>query len=241
MKVFELFEDEFKFYIVSELMLGKTLLEDIQNQSIGCYREPIVAGFARQILLGLNHCHTQNVVHRDLKLDNIMMSDASGKTLKIVDFGFAKVFPPKAKESDEVLGTPLYMAPEVIGGFSYDSKCDIWSFGICLYMMLSGVFPYVDEVNGPVSMLLQVIKRKTFTKENDMRGGCWPYTSDLAKNFVLRMLERDQNKRASAEELLKDKWLEQEAKATEVPPEVATKVLENLRKSMVSMPTTCRR
>ena len=233
MKVFGLFEDEFKFYIVSELMFGKTLLEDMQNQAIGCYKEATAAGFARQVLLGLNHCHSQNVVHRDLKLDNIMMADASGKTLKIVDFGFAKAFPPKAKENDEILGTPLYMAPEVIGGYAYDSKCDIWSFGICLYMMLSGVLPYVDEVNGPVSMLLQCVKRKVFTKEADMRTGCWPYTTDAAKAFVLRMLEKDQNKRASAEELLKDKWLEQEAKVVDVPPEVANKVLENLRKSVV--------
>jgi len=233
MKVFGLYEDEYKFYIVSELMLGKNLLEDLEKQSIGCYREQMAAEFARQILLGLNHSHSQGVVHRDLKLENIMMADASGKTLKIVDFGFAKVFPPKAKEQDEILGTPLYMAPEVIGGYAYDFKCDVWSLGICLYTMLSGGFPYLDDVKGPVSVLLQVIKHKTFTKEADMRGHCWPYSSDAAKNFVLRMLEKDQNKRASAEELLKDKWLQQEAKVVEVPPEVASKVVENLKRSVV--------
>ena len=194
MKVFALYEDEYKYYIVSELMLGKDLLVDLQTQSIGAYNQQKVAKYARQILLALNHCHNQGVVHRDLKLDNIMFADPSGETLKIVDFGFAKIFPPKTKESDEVLGTPLYMAPEVVSGKEYDAKCDIWSCGIIIYILLCGELPYGEIATQGLSLLLECIAHHTFNKENDMKSGLWLYTSSEAKNFVLRMLERDQTK-----------------------------------------------
>lgn len=83
--------------------------------------------------------HKRNVVHRDLKPENILI-DHESETLKIADFGTA-VFYSSTKKLKDVVGTPYYMAPEVITG-SYDEKCDVWSCGVILYILLSGSPPF---------------------------------------------------------------------------------------------------
>jgi calcium-dependent protein kinase len=83
--------------------------------------------------------HKRNVVHRDLKPENILI-DHESQTLKIADFGTAVFFDPNKKLKD-LVGTPYYMAPEVING-NYDEKCDVWSCGVILYILLSGSPPF---------------------------------------------------------------------------------------------------
>mmetsp|Transcript_37752 Transcript_37752/g.31897 ORF Transcript_37752/g.31897 Transcript_37752/m.31897 type:complete len:100 (+) Transcript_37752:55-354(+) len=96
-----------------------------------------------QLLTGLNHLHAQNIIHRDIKLENILiknLQDNDGIEIRIIDLGFG--IKKEQQKFDEILGTPQYMAPEVITKASYSSETDVWSAGICMFAMLSGKMPF---------------------------------------------------------------------------------------------------
>mmetsp|Transcript_16799 Transcript_16799/g.11934 ORF Transcript_16799/g.11934 Transcript_16799/m.11934 type:complete len:122 (+) Transcript_16799:449-814(+) len=99
-------------------------------------RQDYLAKKIKQILLALNHIHSRNMMHRDIKLDNIMFD--LDKNVYLVDFGLAV---QTKRKVTELAGTAYYMAPEVING-SYDQKCDVWSVGVCLYYLLMGSYPF---------------------------------------------------------------------------------------------------
>jgi calcium-dependent protein kinase len=153
-------------------------------------------------LRGLNYMHKQNIVHRDIKPENILMEskDPSNVNLKITDFGFAKCYDPQEGGLTETLGSPLYMAPEIIKKLPYDCAVDIWALGVLLYIMLCGKPPF--RGNTKESILVQVI-----SKNISFSGDTWKKTSKEAKNFLKKMLIRDPNQRISAEFLLKDEWV----------------------------------
>ena len=105
--------------------------------------EEDAAYIVRQILLAITYCHSRGVVHRDLKPENILIDSINkeGKiSIKVIDFGAALFIPPHSKLY-ETLGTPYYIAPEVLTG-TYNEKCDIWSIGVILYILLSGSVPF---------------------------------------------------------------------------------------------------
>ena len=83
-------------------------------------------------------------MHRDIKPENILIEDTKTIEIKLTDFGFATYFDSKAK-LDEVLGSPIYMPPEIVAHQKYDSKVDIWSSGIVVYILLSGKAPFVSD------------------------------------------------------------------------------------------------
>jgi serine/threonine protein kinase len=99
--------------------------------------------------------HQKNITHRDLKPENILLEfkDKDKLEIKISDFGFSCFFDPK-DGLDLVLGSPLYMAPEIIRGFRYNEKADIWSLGVITYMLLSGRNPFPGKTKGEVKYLI---------------------------------------------------------------------------------------
>ena len=95
----------------------------------------------KQVFSAVAYCHAKNIVHRDLKPENILLEGSGDKALiKVIDFGTSQVFDPN-KKMKQTYGTPYYIAPEVLKG-SYDSKCDIWSCGVILYILLTGRPPF---------------------------------------------------------------------------------------------------
>lgn len=94
-----------------------------------------------QVLTALAHCHACKIVHRDLKPENLLLDkNTPDAVIKIIDFGTSKIFNPD-KKLRKALGTPYYIAPEVIKG-SYNEKCDIWSCGVILYILITGKPPF---------------------------------------------------------------------------------------------------
>jgi serine/threonine protein kinase len=140
-----------------------------------------VAKIVLQILHGLNYMHnTKNIVHRDLKLDNIMCVNTTGEdiTIKICDFGFACYL--KANQMmDMYCGTPNYMAPEILRGNDYDCRVDIWSLGIMTYEMLCGKPPFAHK-----SMNLQQLKMATASKKLKFLPELFTNVSDMAQDFI---------------------------------------------------------
>ena len=108
-----------------------------------------------KLMKALNYCHSNNIMHRDIKPQNIVIGDDG--EYKLVDFGFAKV-QQQPREKLETLGTPYYLAPEVIGGF-YGKECDIWSMGVVIYQMLTGKMPFNA---GSIKDLIDIIEKGEF-------------------------------------------------------------------------------
>ncbi len=135
------FEDADHLFIVMELARGGDLFDKISN--VGRMSEHQAANIFSQILMAIRHMHTKNVIHCDIKPENIlcMSLDEDVPVIKIADFGFAQL----ADQGCQVMrhqGTLTYSSPEIVDGKAYDSKTDMWSLGVLLYSMLAGFAPF---------------------------------------------------------------------------------------------------
>jgi calcium-dependent protein kinase len=123
-KLYEIIEDRKHYHLVTELLTGGELFDKIMK--LGHFSEKMAASYMFEILSAVMYCHSNNIVHRDLKPENIILqSDKDNSPLKIIDFGTSVQFNPKRKMK-QILGTPYYVAPEVLAG-RYNEKCDVWS------------------------------------------------------------------------------------------------------------------
>ena len=193
-KIYEYFEDGKFIYIVMELVTGGELFEKIQT--VHRFSEKKAAEYFRQILSGVNYLHKHNIVHRDLKPENILFD---GELLKIVDFGTSKIY-DSSKKMKRCEGTPYYIAPEVLNG-RYTERCDVWSCGVILYIMLSGFPPFGGTNDDEV--LKAVLKGKYHFEIPEFK-----FVSNKAKNLIKKMLTYNPKSRITIAEALSHEWFE---------------------------------
>ena len=142
LKIIEVIEDESYFHIVSELCTGGELFDRIIRQK--SFTEEVAANYMRQLLSAVAYCHDHNIVHRDLKPENLLLeNDSLDALLKVIDFGTSAKF-HRGTGLHNVMGTvfarqPYYIAPEILLSSQYDEKCDVWSCGVILYVLLCEV------------------------------------------------------------------------------------------------------
>jgi len=198
LKMFEMYEDKNKYYIVSEYLEGGELFERIiQNDR---FSERDAAKIMKQLLSAIAYCHKHRIVHRDLKPENLVYdSKDDSANLKVIDFGTAKAFTPDGK-MNETYGTAYYIAPEVLN-LSYTEKCDVWSCGVIMYILLSGSPPF----NGRDD---REILRKVKSGKYQFDDPVWGNVSKEAKKLIKKMMEIDVNKRCSAQDALLDGWFD---------------------------------
>ncbi|CAF1038971.1 unnamed protein product [Didymodactylos carnosus] len=202
-RIRDIFFNPPKVYIVTDLMRGGELVDKIfQEKSLS---EKESARIMLIIVKTVETLHHNSIVHRDLQPRNIMYSDQSRhpKTLKIVDFGFAK----QLRAENGLLMTPCFTkefaAPEVLQRKKYDESCDIWSLGILLYTMLSGTTPFAFDRNDTPDLILHRITNAKLS----FKGPHWDKVSPNAKTLVSSMLDIDPRKRPTARDILNHSWL----------------------------------
>ena len=175
-----------KLWIVMEMMAGGSVRELIQ---IKVMNEQQIAIVLSQVLLALDFLHRGRKIHRDIKAANILLNSAGD--VKLADFGVASSLEARNKAFTFV-GTPFWMAPEVIMESGYDEKCDIWSLGITAIEMATGLPPYADML--PQRVLMLIPQNAPPTLEGDF--------SSQFKDFVSKCLIKDPKIRPSAGQLL---------------------------------------
>ncbi|XP_010247940.1 PREDICTED: calcium-dependent protein kinase 1-like [Nelumbo nucifera] len=211
------YEDAVAVYVIMELCAGGELFDRIVQR--GHYTERKAAELARIIVGVVEACHSLGVMHRDLKPENFLFVNQEEESpLKTIDFGLSIFFKPGETFSD-VVGSPYYVAPEVLTKH-YGPEADVWSAGVIIYILLSGVPPFWAETE-------QGIFEEVLRGELDFSSEPWPSISESAKDLVRRMLVRDPKKRMTAHEVLCHPWIQVDGVAPDKPLDSA--VLSRLK------------
>ncbi|XP_052175796.1 calcium-dependent protein kinase 32 [Diospyros lotus] len=202
----ETYEDDNAVHLVMELCEGGELFDRIVAR--GHYTERAAAAVTRTIVEVIQTCHKHGVMHRDLKPENFLFANKKETAaLKAIDFGLSVFFKP-GERFDEIVGSPYYMAPEVLRR-NYGPEVDVWSAGVILYILLCGVPPFWAETEQGVA---QAIIRSVV----DFKRDPWPKVSDNAKDLVKKMLNPDSKQRLTAQQVLDHPWLQNAKKAPNV-------------------------
>ncbi|CAB4263692.1 unnamed protein product [Prunus armeniaca] len=203
----EAYEDKEAVYLVMELCEGGELFDRIVAK--GHYTERAAATVTRTILEICKVCHQNGVIHRDLKPENFLFTDSSENAqLKAIDFGLS-IFFEKGQRFSEIVGSPYYMAPEVLRR-NYGPEVDVWSAGVILYILLCGVPPFWAESEEGIA---QAIVRGSIDFERE----AWKKVSDEAKELVKRMLDPNPFNRLGVEEVLDHPWIRHANQVPNVP------------------------
>lgn len=199
-QVYKVYENSIKVFIVMELMSGGELFDHIIDR--GRLDEAEAIAIVRKLCDAINYLHERNIIHRDLKPENILLKRPNNiDDIRIIDFGMSKVFEKGASghralaKTYSLLGTPGYMAPEIMKSESYTKAVDLWSLGVVTYVLLCGYMPF-DESHGAKTRWAMDFPREE-----------WDTISGAARDFVQQLLTANPDKRMTAAGALKHMWL----------------------------------
>lgn len=197
------YEDKANVHLVMELAEGGELFDRIVEK--GHYSEKLAANTFRTIMQVVAQCHALGVMHRDLKPENFLLSTtAADAEIKATDFGLSVFFKPN-QTFREVVGSAFYVAPEVLKRF-YGPEADVWSAGVILYILLSGVPPFWHETEAGI---FDAVRKGQF----DTTSPPWNKISKGAKELVHGLLNSNPKTRLTAQEALRHPWLREGGEA----------------------------
>jgi len=208
-RMYETFEDNQFIYIAMELCSGGEMFDLIIDQ--GSFSEVKASILMEQILRAVTYMHAHGIVHRDLKPENFLLTKkgvpVDQNTLKVIDFGISKRFNCSKGEGAPTMmtraGTAYYIAPEVIAGKGYNEKCDVWSAGVILYILLSGSPPFAGDTDKEI---IEAVKRGriSFNGISEFDG-----VSQEVKTFIQECCTMNPSRRLSAQTAVNHHWIKQ--------------------------------
>jgi tRNA A-37 threonylcarbamoyl transferase component Bud32 len=197
-----LYETADTVYIVTEYVQDGTLFHYLEARNFKL-PEDIAKNILKELASGLMFLHSLGVIHRDLKLENIILDIKDNRIRPvIIDYGLSIILGP-LQQADEGVGTLKYAAPELLYRFGYREAVDIWSLGVITYIMLSGKMPFFGRDDNDVAK--SIINRRPDTKHKG-----WENVSRQGINIVKNLLRKNPSKRLAMSELLIDEWLTSE-------------------------------
>ncbi|KAK8509965.1 hypothetical protein V6N13_118511 [Hibiscus sabdariffa] len=215
------YEDRKNVHLVMELCSGGELFDRIIAK--GSYSERQAASVFRQIVNVVHACHFMGVIHRDLKPENfLLVSKDENSPIKATDFGLS-VFIEEGRMYRDLVGSAYYVAPEVLNR-RYGKEIDVWSAGVILYILLSGIPPFYGETE-------KEIFKAVLEGHLDLKSQPWPSISEGAKDLIRKMLARDPQTRITAAEALDHPWMKEGGNASDKPIDSA--VLSRLKQFRV--------
>ncbi|KAM4622757.1 serine/threonine-protein kinase 17A-like [Discoglossus pictus] len=196
----EVYETNSEIILVMEYAAGGEIFNQCVADRDEAFTEKDVIRLIRQILQGVHYLHRNNVVHLDLKPQNILLTRGEPLgDIRIVDFGLSRQV-DTIKEVREILGTPEYVAPEVLNYEPISTATDMWSVGVLTYVMLTGESPFLGETKQETFLNISQVNIQYSDEEFDG-------ISDLAVDFIKSLLIKNPRKRARADQCLKHPWL----------------------------------
>jgi MAP/microtubule affinity-regulating kinase len=194
-KLYEAFESQKQVFIFMEYVNGGSLHGYLKTKPNRQMQESEAKFLWSQVLKGIDYCHSRNVCHRDVKLENILL-DETKSVARLIDFGFSTCIPHERKVK-MFCGTPSYMAPEIVSRTEYSgAPADIWALGVLLFALLCGKFPFKGANDKELYSFI-------CTKEILFPD----HVSTSARKFLAKIFLKDPSKRPTSRELLKDPWL----------------------------------
>ncbi|XP_017547278.1 death-associated protein kinase 2-like [Pygocentrus nattereri] len=195
----DVFESRAEVVLVVELICGGELFDFIAEKENLMENDAIE--FLKQILKGVAFMHNKHIAHFDLKPENIMLSDkkAEHPEIKIIDFGLAQRL-TTGEEYRSLCGTPQYIGPEVINYEPLSTASDMWSIGVITYILLSGMSPFQGDSD-------EETLRNIVDMKYEFEDQYFSQTSDMAKDFIEKLLIKDPSERMTAEECLLHPWI----------------------------------
>nr|XP_033781894.1 caM kinase-like vesicle-associated protein [Geotrypetes seraphini] len=204
LQLVDVYETKKEYFIFMEIATGREVFDWILDQ--GYYSERDTSNVVRQVLEAVAYLHSLKIVHRNLKLENLVYYNRL-KNSKIVisDFHLAKLEHGLIKEP---CGTPEYLAPEVVGRQRYGRPVDCWAIGVIMYILLSGNPPFYDETDeDDYESHDKNLFRKILAGDYEFDSPYWDDISQAAKELVNRFMEVDQDQRITAEEAISHEWI----------------------------------
>ena len=227
LKIIDFYSKVKKYYIITEYCPEGELFNEIIK--VGRFDEGQTAFIINQILKAISSCHRNQIIHRDIKPENIMITKREKNgclQVKLIDFGTAKIF-EKGQSENRYVGSSYYMAPEVLKR-KYDEKCDLWSIGVILYILLTGRPPFDGNDDEEILKNVEI-------GVYDKTSYPFPSLSSYAKDLINKLLQYDAKKRISAEEALEHQWFKtaefkKKDKVNTIPHELAKQLITNMTK-----------
>ena len=169
----------------------KLIREQEQSMKINCVREVFY-----EILKSFQRIHSLGIVHRDIKLDNIMVDTSKGPI--IIDFGLSTIL-LKDEKCQQSAGTLAFLSPEIVGHIPHDRSTDVWSLGILLYTLLTSRLPFVSKT-------IEETRMNILKNPLNLKQSCWAQVPEAAKDLVSRMLKKAPRERITIREALSHPW-----------------------------------